>query len=97
MKQPIAGNYYPVYMSKTKTCIHVQFRFIYLMILFQVNHGIYIKDHSTELSVLVDRAVGGSSIMDGELEIMLHRLLLISYFPSLSDSFKKQYELKASL
>lgn len=30
-------------------------------------------DGKSELSVLVDRAVGGSSIQDGEIEIMLHR------------------------
>lgn len=27
------------------------------------------------MSVLVDRSVGGSSVNDGEVEIMLHRLL----------------------
>ncbi|KAK4488930.1 hypothetical protein RD792_004720 [Penstemon davidsonii] len=43
---------------------------------YPINHGIYIKDKNTELSVLVDRAVGGSSIADGELEVMLHRRLL---------------------
>ncbi|KAM7472128.1 hypothetical protein LguiA_010311 [Lonicera macranthoides] len=35
--------------------------------------GSYIKDDSTELSILVDRSVGGSSILDGQLELMLHR------------------------
>ncbi|XP_051115211.1 probable alpha-mannosidase At5g13980 [Andrographis paniculata] len=43
---------------------------------YPINLGIYIKDESTELSVLVDRSVGGSSINDGEVEIMLHRRLL---------------------
>lgn len=52
--------------------------------LFQINLGIYIKDESTEMSVLVDRSVGGSSVNDGEVEIMLHRLLLCSFF--LADS-----------
>jgi alpha-mannosidase len=42
----------------------------------QLNLGIYLKDNTTDLSVLVDRAVGGSSISDGELELMLHRRLL---------------------
>ncbi|GFP89432.1 alpha-mannosidase [Phtheirospermum japonicum] len=42
----------------------------------RINLGIYIKDKNTELSVLVDRSVGGASIADGEIEIMLHRRLL---------------------
>ncbi|CAK9863623.1 unnamed protein product [Sphagnum jensenii] len=43
---------------------------------YPLNLGIYLKDNTTDLSVLVDRAVGGSSISDGELELMLHRRLL---------------------
>ncbi|KAK2974185.1 hypothetical protein RJ640_021476 [Escallonia rubra] len=43
---------------------------------YPVNLGIYMKDNSTELSILVDRSVGGSSIADGQLELMLHRRLL---------------------
>ncbi|KAL3655096.1 hypothetical protein CASFOL_000882 [Castilleja foliolosa] len=43
---------------------------------YPVNLGIYINDRNTELSVLVDRSVGGASIADGEIEIMLHRRLL---------------------
>ncbi|KAL6494430.1 hypothetical protein OROGR_031230 [Orobanche gracilis] len=39
---------------------------------YPINLGIYIKDKNTELSVLVDRSVGGSSVADGEIEIMLH-------------------------
>ncbi|XP_031277259.1 probable alpha-mannosidase At5g13980 [Pistacia vera] len=42
---------------------------------YPINLGIYMKDNDTELSVLVDRSVGGSSIKDGELELMLHRRL----------------------
>ncbi|KAK7261705.1 hypothetical protein RIF29_28022 [Crotalaria pallida] len=38
-----------------------------------LNLGIYIEDKKSELSVLVDRATGGSSIKDGEEELMLHR------------------------
>lgn len=34
------------------------------------------KDNSSELSILVDRSVGGSSIADGQLELMLHRFVL---------------------
>lgn len=43
---------------------------------YPLNLGIYLKDNETEFSLLVDRAVGGSSIFDGELELMLHRRLL---------------------
>eukprot|EP00250_Pteridium_aquilinum_P013927 c21663_g1_i1 orf=147-3290(+) len=43
---------------------------------YPVNSGIYLTDNSTDFSVLVDRSIGGSSIADGELELMLHRRLL---------------------
>lgn len=43
---------------------------------YPINLGMYIKDDSEEFSVLVDRSVGGSSIVDGQLELMLHRRLL---------------------
>ncbi|MFS7971359.1 putative alpha-mannosidase [Helianthus anomalus] len=43
---------------------------------YPINLGIYLKDEQSELSVLVDRSVGGSSIVDGQLELMLHRRLL---------------------
>ncbi|XP_062197147.1 probable alpha-mannosidase At5g13980 [Phragmites australis] len=43
---------------------------------YPVNLGIYVEDGSKELSVLVDRSVGGSSIKDGQIELMLHRRLL---------------------
>ncbi|KAJ6797677.1 alpha-mannosidase [Iris pallida] len=43
---------------------------------YPLNLGTYIADGKSELSVLVDRAVGGSSIEDGATEIMLHRRLL---------------------
>ncbi|GJX48261.1 alpha-mannosidase-like protein [Tanacetum coccineum] len=36
----------------------------------------YVEDGSKELSVLVDRAVGGSSLVNGQIELMLHRRLL---------------------
>lgn len=41
----------------------------------QINLGIYMKDNSNEFSILVDRSVGGSSITDGQLELMVHRLV----------------------
>ncbi|KAJ0096736.1 hypothetical protein Patl1_29103 [Pistacia atlantica] len=43
---------------------------------YPLNLGIYTKDKKSELSVLVDRATGGASIKDGQVELMLHRRLL---------------------
>jgi alpha-mannosidase len=43
---------------------------------YPLNLGMFLKDESTEFSVLVDRAIGGSSIADGQLELLLHRRLL---------------------
>ncbi|KAF3623492.1 Alpha-mannosidase [Capsicum annuum] len=43
---------------------------------YPINLGIFLKDDSNEFSVLVDRSVGGSSLVDGQLELMLHRRLL---------------------
>ncbi|RDY10272.1 putative alpha-mannosidase [Mucuna pruriens] len=43
---------------------------------YPINLGIYLKDKSKEFSILVDRAVGGSSIKDGQLELMVHRRLV---------------------
>ncbi|KAG5060965.1 hypothetical protein JHK87_001994 [Glycine soja] len=42
----------------------------------RLNLGIYVKDKKSELSVLVDRATGGGSIKDGQVELMLHRRML---------------------
>ncbi|EXB62836.1 Lysosomal alpha-mannosidase [Morus notabilis] len=44
---------------------------------YPLNLGIYIQDDKKEFSVLVDRPVGGSSIVDGQIELMLHRRLLL--------------------
>ncbi|XWS45559.1 hypothetical protein CRYUN_Cryun15aG0146900 [Craigia yunnanensis] len=43
---------------------------------YPINLGIYTVDTKSELSVLVDRATGGSSIKDGEVELMLHRRMI---------------------
>ncbi|XP_062151729.1 alpha-mannosidase At3g26720-like isoform X2 [Alnus glutinosa] len=43
---------------------------------YPINLGIYVQDSNTELSVLVDRSVGGTSLVDGQIELMLHRRLL---------------------
>lgn len=65
------------------------------LLLSQINHGIYLKDRSNELSVLVDRAVGGSSIVDGQLELMLHRfnpfflLFLSCFYTGISKNMKQ--------
>ncbi|GLT27152.1 hypothetical protein SLA2020_021760 [Shorea laevis] len=44
---------------------------------YPINLGIYIQDSRKEFSVLVDRSVGGSSLVDGQIELMLHRRLLL--------------------
>ncbi|KAL6213599.1 hypothetical protein ACLB2K_013046 [Fragaria x ananassa] len=44
---------------------------------FQLNLGIFTSDNKSEFSVLVDRATGGSCIQDGQVEMMLHRRLLV--------------------
>lgn len=43
---------------------------------YPLNLGMYMEDGKYELSVLVDSACGGSSIQDGQLEIMLHRRIV---------------------
>ncbi|KAL2333816.1 hypothetical protein Fmac_015029 [Flemingia macrophylla] len=43
---------------------------------YPLNLGIYTKDKKSEFSVIVDRATGGASIKDGEVELMLHRRIL---------------------
>uniref|UniRef100_A0A1J3E3E5 Alpha-mannosidase n=1 Tax=Noccaea caerulescens TaxID=107243 RepID=A0A1J3E3E5_NOCCA len=43
---------------------------------YPINLGIYMQDQTSELSVLVDRAVGGSSLENGQIELMLHRRML---------------------
>jgi hypothetical protein len=47
----------------------------------QINLGIYFQDDKKEFSVLVDRALGGSSLVDGQIELMLHRYVIT--FPML--------------
>ncbi|XP_054805405.1 probable alpha-mannosidase At5g13980 isoform X2 [Prosopis cineraria] len=44
---------------------------------YPLNLGIYLRDQSKEFSVLVDRSVGGSSLIDGQVELMVHRRLLV--------------------
>ena len=44
---------------------------------YPVNSRMYIKDSAKQLTVLTDRSLGGSSMKDGSMEIMLHRRLLV--------------------
>ncbi|XVF57696.1 hypothetical protein PTKIN_Ptkin07bG0002700 [Pterospermum kingtungense] len=44
---------------------------------YPINLGIYMQDSKKEFSVLVDRSLGGSSLVDGQIELMLHRRLLL--------------------
>ncbi|KAF9618950.1 hypothetical protein IFM89_002945 [Coptis chinensis] len=46
---------------------------------YPINLGIYMEDDKTEFSVLVDRSVGGSSLEEGQIELMLHRFFLSSF------------------
>ncbi|KAK3024438.1 hypothetical protein RJ639_042970 [Escallonia herrerae] len=43
---------------------------------YPLNLGLFTMDKKAEMSVLVDRAIGGASIEDGELELMLHRRII---------------------
>lgn len=43
---------------------------------FPVDAAITIKDANAQLTVLTDRAEGGTSLQDGEIELMVHRRLL---------------------
>ncbi|XP_004289082.1 PREDICTED: alpha-mannosidase-like isoform X2 [Fragaria vesca subsp. vesca] len=43
---------------------------------YPLNLGMFTSDKKYEFSVLVDRATGGASIKDGEVELMLHRRVL---------------------
>ncbi|XAR73761.1 Alpha-mannosidase [Bertholletia excelsa] len=43
--------------------------------------GVFTTDNKTEFSVLVDRATGGASIEDGEVELMLHRRMIFDDVP----------------
>lgn len=82
VNEPVAGNYYPVnffaqflrefqFFEAKKEQLSSTFLTYYSPI--QLNLGIYIKDNKSELSILVDRATGGGSIKDGQVELLLHR------------------------
>ena len=44
---------------------------------YPINSAIAIKDESSQLTLLVDRAQGGGSVADGVVELMVHRRLLV--------------------
>ena len=47
---------------------------------YPVNSRIFINDSTSQLTMMSDRSQGGSSIKDGQLEIMVHRRLLVDDF-----------------
>lgn len=57
---------------------------------YPINLGIYANDSSYELSVLVDRATGGASIEDGQIELMLHRRLLADDSKGVGDPLNEE-------
>ncbi|KAM9313315.1 lysosomal alpha-mannosidase [Gastrophryne carolinensis] len=52
---------------------------------YPVNTRIFIKDKKVQLTVLTDRSQGGSSIVDGSLELMVHRRLLLDDFRGVAE------------
>jgi len=44
---------------------------------YPINAAMYIEDDDTALSVAVDRSQGGGSIIDGSVELMVHRRTLV--------------------
>ena len=42
---------------------------------YPINSHIFLRDATSQLTVVTDRAQGGGSLKDGELEIMVHRRL----------------------
>ena len=45
---------------------------------YPINSRVYIKDSESQMTILTDRSLGGSSLKDGSVEIMLHRRILRS-------------------
>lgn len=56
---------------------------------YPVNSRIFINDSHCQLTVLSDRSQGGSSIKDGQLEIMLHRRLLRDDFLGVGEALNE--------
>lgn len=69
----------PVYRINCARIPTGDVNYVILGYLLQINLGMFLKDNSNEFSVLVDRSVGGSSLVDGQLELMLHRFALFIF------------------
>ena len=56
---------------------------------YPVNSRIYIKDDQAQLTIMSDRSQGGSSIEDGQIEVMLHRRLLVDDFLGVGEALNE--------
>ncbi|KAI1886659.1 hypothetical protein AGOR_G00198080 [Albula goreensis] len=59
---------------------------------YPINSRMYIKDKEQQLTVVTDRSQGGSSILDGSLEIMLHRRLLVDDYRGVGEALSEPGE-----
>ena len=56
---------------------------------YPVNSRIFINDSTTQLTIMSDRSQGGSSIRNGEIEVMLHRRLLKDDFLGVGEALNE--------
>lgn len=56
---------------------------------YPVNSRIFINDTKSQLTILNDRSQGGSSIKDGQVEVMLHRRLLVDDFLGVGEALNE--------
>lgn len=56
---------------------------------YPVNSRIFIKDSKVQFSVMTDRSLGGTSMRNGELELMLHRRLLRDDFLGVGEALNE--------
>jgi len=63
---------------------------------FPVNEAIYINDGSVQFSLANDRAAGGSSLKDGEMELMLHRRILHDDFRGVGEPLNESTIIKTT-
>lgn len=64
---------------------------------YPVNSRIFINDTKSQLTILNDRSQGGSSIKDGQVEVMLHRRLLVDDFLGVGEPLNEPGVLGAGL